>query len=154
VKRRKKIWIVCAALVVVLVFSVLAVLNRPMPYKFLENSKLVDIVVTSRGSSNRATYFYETVDPARTVAAASASELLPSEGWSMKYWDDMAVAMNPVLDERVTFWPTAAVGTGRPQTVEIEQSATMLDRFRAWAFHVLHGRRPVESDRQQGGRGG
>jgi hypothetical protein len=86
VKRRKKLWIVCAALAVVVALCAFALLYRTVPYKFLEGSKL-DKIVLAEGDLSDGTWgawtirVYISNKPADIVLAAARKELDPADGW-------------------------------------------------------------------------
>jgi hypothetical protein len=84
-KRRKKIWITCAAMVVVVVLCALALLSRPVPYRFLEGSRYEGTEVYN--APGTSTYYFiryyrmrGTVDP---VAGKAQAELTPQDGWML-----------------------------------------------------------------------
>ncbi len=88
-KRRKKIWIACAALAVVVVLSAFALHYRPVPYEFLRDAIPVsagsNIVERSWGPVRYLSIQRFLIDDSlASVADRSMNELTTEDGWEWR----------------------------------------------------------------------
>ncbi len=140
-KRSKKIWIVCAALAVVVVLCAFALLYRPVPYRFLEGSRYVKTEYARQADIDFAVRSYRVRGTVDSVAKRAQLELTPQDGWRLprRYPDGSVQFGNGDIGVNITtkeiyvepeFEPMAEV----PGTVyvTIDEEATFIDRVLVW----------------------
>ncbi len=146
-KRRKRLWIACAALAVVVVLCAFALAYRPAPYEFLRDARPTNIAVYKfypnlpAGTTRTVDYVsctYALDGTVEAVVKAARQELPASDGWRWgsgtqnNYAANRApefalVAIEPLYPENPKA-PRVCVRTAFP--------ATPMDRIMAW----LHNR--------------
>ncbi len=148
-KRRKKLWIACAALGVVVALCAFALLYRPVPYKFLDGASLVGVSNKSTYlslSSTTAlappmkeltTYRYAFEGSFESVTAIARKELTAQDHWRWSGGDDglmLATAWNGVEERSVAIYDSGKTpGTENPRVhVTVTKPTSPLDRVLAW----------------------
>ncbi len=147
-KRRKKLWIACAALVVLVALCTLALAYRPAPpYRFLQESRLEGISNYSFGVRNSSTaappppkpdittYRYVVEGSFESVAAEARKELTDEENWEWSITEGfVACARKPMQDEFVAVHATGKSADAGSQSVivTVTKETTLLDRVLAW----------------------
>jgi len=140
-RRRKKLWIVCAALAVVVALCAFTLLYRPVPYRFLEGSRYVKTVIFSDMASRR----YIVRGTVNSVTARALEELTPQDGWKSDSVSDGPVLISKPRS-RVSVFIGAKLGgpaffppgepwiRNQPGTVSVivTEPTTLFDRFLVW----------------------
>jgi len=148
-KRRKKLWIACAALAVVVALCAFALLYRPKPYDFLNGARLVKVsnevyyanlsstTVLAPPKTAHTTYRYELEEDFDSATAAARMELTKEGNWEWSAPDglNMASAINRVRLESVAIYETGRAGQPRVH-VTVSKRTSTLDRVVGW----LHNR--------------
>jgi hypothetical protein len=135
VKRRKKLWIACAALAVVVTLCALALCYRPGEYEFLRDSKMVQARTWFASSTmpltRRVTYCYRMDGPYEEVLTAAKRDLIVEERWGSIDVGEQGAVFVLKADERsvVIFKPQP--GFERVQ-VTVTSDATLFDRMIVW----------------------
>jgi hypothetical protein len=147
-KRRKKLWIACAALAVVLALCAYALIYRPKPYDFLSGARLDGVRVgrtyarmasttaLAPSKEERTTYKYALDESFESVTDAARRELREPDGWM---WSDveeglmLALAWNSVTEESVAIYKTGGEGRQRAH-VTVIRPTTLFDRTLAWLY--------------------
>ena len=143
-KRRKKLWIACAALAVVVALCTFALLYRPAPpYRFLDGAVLDRFEVRTvppyavpagpRLLPKRVTFSaYKVTGTVESVTKAAAKELPAMDGW---VWVSSNLAEHPGQRGWITF-VTANDATGDEAAhvwVKIQRDTTFLDQLFVWS---------------------
>ncbi len=144
VKRRKKIWIACAALAVVVALCAFALFYRSSPYQFLRGATLVSIDVASEPFSiprppDRTYFKYRLRGAFAGVVAAAREELAPKDGWEEWTQDEYSLLTHDDRGE-VIVATKGAWGSKKdrfayePGTIQVlvVRPTTTLDRVLAW----------------------
>ena len=143
-KRRKKLWIACAALAVVVGLCAFALLYRQRPYRFLDGAELNRVGISryglwyppGRSPHDYACYEYKMTGTVQSVAAEAQSDLDPYDGWVWNLPSD-ASAVNRAEDAWVSIQvPKATSSNSSGVKVVVCGRATAYDRFQEW----LHNR--------------
>lgn len=141
-KRFKKVWIVCAALAVVVALCAFALLNRPVPYRFLEGShyektEIVPILLEEHDVAMREYRVQGSLD---AVAERAIAELRPADGWQHERARNYVHITNSNQEDLLTLTclsPQERQDGGLPARsdtvwVYIVRPATPMDRFLVW----------------------
>jgi hypothetical protein len=142
-KRRKKLWIAFAALTVVVMLCAAALFYRPVPYRFLHETR-PDYIRTAGHSviptsaREYTAYIYRVEGSVEAIAAEAHKELTDEAGWAWSRQFGYEVGWQPRREESVVIQTdTELSASGGPcVTVIIEHPTALLDRFRQW----LHDR--------------
>jgi hypothetical protein len=136
VKRRKKLWIACVALAGVVALCALALLYRPVPYRFLEGSRYVKSEYWVDGGDEATYSFYRLHGTVDSVFERASAELSPQNGWQVIWREGEAeIGTGDKWLWIAPYWTTAE-GTfpKEPGTVYVvvEVETRPLDRFLRW----------------------
>ncbi len=138
-KRRKKLWIACVALVAVAALCAFALFYRPVPYRFLEGAR-VDAISShpverpGKPTIDFTYYEYGRTRTVESVMVEAHQELATDEGW---HWEDVPQYTkqvdNPRADELILFDDLSGEYWGRPYArVFVIRPTTLLDRALEW----------------------
>ena len=136
-KRRKKLWIACAALAVVVALCAGALLYRPVPYRFLEGSRYEKTDVDMHRLRVGTYRAYRVNGTMSSVTARAKSELAPQDGWEVYYVDhqvtfkqgDNWVLLTSGLATAQEWFPDEP---GTVSVVVIVEKPTFIGRLHAW----------------------
>jgi hypothetical protein len=139
VKQRKKLWIACAALVVVVALCAAALLYQPVPYRFLEGSQYLGNEIVGYAGTERTHHAYRVHGTFDSVVESARLELTPKEGWSVHVYPKAvelkkARKIVAILDDT----PGRLTGQGSSPDVRetvhvgVSEPTTLLDRVLSW----------------------
>jgi hypothetical protein len=142
-KRRKKLWIACAALAVVVALCAFALTYTPVPYDFLDGATVERVERASGPSMTGPTkgdtlYEYQVEGTLEEVLAIARNELTSEKGWT---WHDLGngshLAHHPSHEVSNYFYETAARRNGQEYVrIQVFKPTSWLDGFAEW----LHNR--------------
>ncbi len=138
-KRRKKLWIACAALAVVIVLCVLSLTNKPPPHLFLRTAKFEGSdssrITLSTGEKQLYEFReYKVEGTLGDVLADAQKELTAGKGWTWWVESDQAYGWVDKSGHGVTIKPEPGRSfDGKPfMIVTTQQPATQAERLWLW----------------------